>query len=126
METLAQGLTEHREGYQAMQASIRSVMHLPAGSSSAQTALGGIAAQDPELFFESALAILEAIPDSPARPRLYDRLLGCAEFKIQLTRLDRFSYVKLLETCRNFQAIDNRLDVKLADLLPGRREDKYK
>jgi HEAT repeats len=53
------------------------------------------------------------------------RLLGCPAFLIELTRKERFSLRKLLQVSRSFAGMDPSLDIRLANLLPGRREDPY-
>jgi hypothetical protein len=89
----------------------------------AQSALRQASIDDPELFFQAGYRLIESLAGSPERATVCKRLLGCPIFLIELTRRERFSLPKLLQICRDFSAIDTRLDIRLANLLPGRRED---
>jgi HEAT repeat protein len=91
----------------------------------AQTALRQASLSDPELFFQAGYRLLESLADSPERARIYNGLLGCPSFLIELTRKDRFALPKLVQICRDMAAIDKRLDIRLAHLLPGRMEDRH-
>jgi hypothetical protein len=92
----------------------------------AQSALRQASRSDPELFFQAGYRLLESMSDSPERVRACNGLLGCPVFLLELTRKDRFSLPKLIQICRNLAAIDTRLDIRLARLLPGRLEDRYR
>jgi len=91
----------------------------------AQSALRQASLSDPELFFQAGYRLVESLAGSPDGAKVCKRLLGCPAFLIELTRKERFSLQKLLQICRTFAAIDTRLDIRLANLLPGRREDPY-
>ena len=108
----------------ALQASLRSALQLPEGSTHAQTALRKTSLADPELFFQAGYRLLESMPDSPERTRVCNGLLSCPAFLVELTRKERYSLPKLVEICRELAAIDTRLDIRLARLLPGRMEDR--
>lgn len=123
---LADRLEDNRCAVQATKVAILSAVHQPVGSVTGRTALAELASHNGELFFEAALGLLEEMPDSPERAAMYGRLCDCPEFLIQLTRPDRFSKSKRLNLCRNFIQFDKRLDIRLADLLPHRRDDTYR
>jgi hypothetical protein len=90
-----------------------------------RTAFQDTSFSDPELFFQAACRFLESLEDSPQRTRAYISVLACPEFLIELTRKERFSILRLVELCREFAAIDKRFDIRLANLLPGRSENRY-
>jgi HEAT repeat protein len=92
----------------------------------AQSALRKASSADPELFFQAGYRLLESMPDSLERTRVCNGLLGCPQFLVELIRKDRFSLPKLIQICRSLAAIDTRLDIRLARLLPGRLEDRYR
>jgi len=98
----------------------------PEKSGQVRAAFNDTSVSDPELFFQAACRFLESVADSPQRAKAYTSVLGCPEFLIELTRKGRFSLPKLVEICRDFAAIDKRLDIRLANLLPGRSEDRHK
>jgi hypothetical protein len=89
----------------------------------AESALRQASLSDPELFFQAGYRLVESLAGSPECAKVCKRLLGCPVFLIELTRKQRFSLQKLLQICRTFAALDGRLDIRLANLLPGRRED---
>ena len=91
-----------------------------------RSAFQDISLYDPELFFQAAWHFLESVADSPQRVRAYISVLGCPDFLLELTRKGRYSLPKLLNVCRGFITIDKRFDIRLANLLPGRFEDRYK
>ncbi|MBV9745286.1 MAG: hypothetical protein JO099_16110, partial [Acidobacteriia bacterium] len=84
-----------------------------------------VAARNPELFVVAAISLLESIKSPPTRSRLYAKLSECPEFLLQLIYPDQFSRAQFLEICRVLKRIDDRLDIKLARLLPGRHADDY-
>ncbi len=89
----------------------------------AESALREASVADPELFFQAGYRLLESLAGSPECAKVCKRLLGCPVFLIELTRKNRFGLQKLLQICRNLAAMDSNLDIRLANLLPGRRED---
>jgi len=109
----------------ALQVSLKAALRLPEGSMHAQAALRDASAADPELFFQAGYRLLESLAGLPERTRASKGLLGCPQFLIELTRKERFSLTKLVQLCRDFASIDTRLDIRLANLLPGRRDDPY-
>lgn len=108
---------------QALQTSLKAALQLPEGSMHAQMALRQASASDPELFFQAGYRLIESLAGSPECVKVCKRLLGCPIFLIELTRKERFGLQKLMQICRTFAAIDTSLDIRLANLLPGRRED---
>jgi hypothetical protein len=110
----------------ALQVTLRAALQLPEGSTLGKTALRDAAGSDPELFFQAAFRLLESVASSSCdRNRMYCGMLGCPMFLIELTRTERFSRDKLLQLCRRFLEVDKRLDIRLANLLPGRSENRY-
>jgi hypothetical protein len=91
----------------------------------AQSALREASISDPEIFFQAGYRLVESLAGSPEGAKVCRGLLGCPEFLIELTRKERFGIQKLLQICRTYAAIDTSLDIRLANLLPGRREDPY-
>ena len=110
----------------AQQARIWTAFDQRGGSQAIHATIRELAEQDPELFFTAALALLESAPDPHIWPNLFPTLLDCPPFLIQLIRPDRFSRDQVIETCRNFIKIYPRLDIRLARLVPGRSEDRYR
>jgi hypothetical protein len=107
----------------ALQVSLKGALQLPEGSMHAQSALRQASQSDPELFFQAGYRLAESLAGSPECATVCKRLLGCPIFLIELTRKERFSLPKLLWICRTYAAMDRSLDIRLANLLPGRRED---
>lgn len=109
---------------QALQASLKAALQLEGGAA-AHIELSRVALADPELFFQAGFKLLESLPPSSDRAKMYGGLLGCPAFLIELTRKERFSHRKLVRICQSLAAVDNRLDIRLAHLLPGRAEDLH-
>ena len=84
-------------------------------------AIRQMAEKEPEPFCSAAISLLGSETDPEARRWLYNQLVECPEFLVQLTRPDRFNRSQLLEVCRNLMTIDSLLDVRLARLTPGRQ-----
>lgn len=103
--------------------SLKAALQLPEGSMHAESALRQASLDDPELFFQAGFRLLESLSGSPECAKVCNRLLGCPVFLIELTRKERFGLQKLLQICRTLAALDANLDIRLANLLPGRRED---
>jgi hypothetical protein len=116
---------DYPSAIRALQVTLKAVLQLPEGSAHARAALRQVSQHDPELFFQAGFRLVESTPDSPERVRACNGLLGCPVFLLELTRKDRFSLPKLIQICRGLAAIDLRLDIRLAHLLPGRMEDRY-
>lgn len=91
----------------------------------AHSALREASLADPELFFQAGYRLLESLDGAPDCAKVCKRLLACPIFLVELTRKGRFSLPKLLQICRNFAALDTSLDIRLANLLPGRLEDPF-
>ena len=108
---------------EALQVSLKAALQLPEGSTHAESALREASVADPELFFQAGYRLLESLAGSPECAKVCKRLLGCPVFLVELTRSNRFGLQKLLQICRNLAAMDSNLDIRLANLLPGRRED---
>ncbi len=100
-------------------------MAAPEKSGQAKIAFQDTAACEPELFFQASCQFLDSVAESPQRNRAYLSVLGCPAFLIELTRKERYSLPRLTELCRQFAAVDKRFDIRLANLLPGRTEDRY-
>jgi hypothetical protein len=111
--------------FSAVRALLRPVLDQPLGEQAAEAAIREIAAADPALFFDAALSILESPSDAPCAPRVYARLFGCSTFLVELVRTGRFSDKELLQRCSDWIAIDRFLDIRLAQLTPGRHEDPF-
>ncbi|SPE29194.1 hypothetical protein SBA3_1510020 [Candidatus Sulfopaludibacter sp. SbA3] len=122
---LEQRLREVSQEVRTTQACLRSILREPAGSVSLRTGLHDLANKAPDAFFEAGFSLLESTVDSSDVSIPYARLLSCPEFLIELTRPGRFNRAKLLDLCLKFIRVAKRLDIDLADLLPGRSGDKY-
>ena len=71
---LAETTQDNRAALQAMQFTISSALNEPRGSPLARSALKDVAAKDHELFFETALAILDEIEDPRKQALAYTRV----------------------------------------------------
>ena len=111
---------------QALVASMTAALASSENSEQARRAFQEASAAVPEIFFEAGCRFLESVADSPQRAKAYNSVFGCPAFLIELTRRERFSLPKLVEICRDLVAIDKRFDIRLAHLLPGRSEDRYR
>ncbi len=116
---------DYPSAIRALQVTLKAVLQLPEGSVHARAALRQASQHDQELFFQAGFRLLESVSDSPERVRACNGLLGCPVFLLELIRKDRFSLPKLIQICRDLAAVDTRLDIRLARLLPGRLEDRY-
>ena len=87
--------------------------------------LASLAAPDPDSFFAAGLARLELKGGSLAHRKRSLRLLDAPAFLLELVRSPVFSADRLKEFCHELIREDSLLDVKLARLLPGRRQDDY-
>ncbi len=103
-----------------MRVLLRSILTGSLGEQSTQPTIRKIASPDPALFFEVAILVLEALPDSPERPKAYARLMDCQEFLKELIRIGRYSDQELQGLCATWIKIDGLLDVRLARLAPQR------
>jgi hypothetical protein len=92
---------------------------------SSPASIRAIAAASPEEFVAAALGMLESKSDRADRHRLYTGLVEGPEFLLLLLQSDRFDRSSLLEVCRGLKEIDDLLDVRLARLAPGRRENVH-
>jgi len=106
-----------------MQVSVRTALQLPPGSANAF--LRDAFKSDPEVFFQAGLELLQSAPPNSEQARMSPGLLDRPEFLLELIRPGRFSVRDLTRICRKLHAIDHRLDLRLAKLLPGRWEDRY-
>ena len=116
---------DYSAAIRALQISLKAGLQFSEGSMHAQAALWQASVSDPEMFFQAGHRLVESLAGSPECTRVCKGLLSCPIFLIELTRKARFSIPKLVQVCRDFAAIDTRLDIRLANLLPGRREDPY-
>ena len=109
-----------------MVASMAAALGGPEKSGQIRSAFEDMSECAPELFYDAACLYLNSIADSPERNRAYISVFACPAFLIELTRRERYSLAKLVEICRGYAAIDKRFDIRLANLLPGRSEDRHK
>jgi HEAT repeats len=89
---------------------------------SSVSSIRAIAAENPEEFVAASLMMLGSRFAADFHRR-YLGLLECPEFLLLLIQSSQFDRPRLLEVCRSLKQIDDSLDVRLARLAPGRREN---
>jgi hypothetical protein len=114
-----------RQAVQDTETLLRSVLGQLEGSAGAQHLIRDLAAKAPEVFFLATMSLLEEATESPVLSKPYVRLIACPEFLLQLIAPNRLSLKKLVEVCRRLLRIDQRLDIRLAHLVPGRHQDDH-
>jgi len=79
-----------------------------------------MAARAPDPLCTAALSVLAAQGDGNDLQWIYNQLVECPEFLMQVVSPSRMSRKELVELCRKWMAMDDQLDVRLARLTPGR------
>jgi hypothetical protein len=107
----------------AMQIALRAAVNEPGGREAATALVKVLAWENREVFFIASLHLLESGSQGSDSAPLNSLLLNSTEFLVELMRPERFHHSDLILACRDFLAIDPRLDIRLARLAPGRNED---
>ena len=115
--------TDDAAAIRALQVSLRAALQVSPGT--AHSVVRDAFKANPENFFQAGFGLLQTTPPSSERLKIFAGILDRPEFLLQLIRPGRYSLRELTRTCRRFAAIDRRLDLRLAGLLPGRWEDVY-